>query len=211
MNISRTRTSRSDHCSEGARHVCRVLRLDRGGVSRMPIAYILHARSLQRFHPVPMGCPRRFSAISSAHKTNQQMQNLSDEFGGLVLAISRAFIERTRLIGASRSMRAATNSAFGTSVIPLATPSATFNCVFPLERMRELEAARRHRRTRRSRVQLHGRNLFGAQSSRRTRSANRGRAQARARRRFLSRACLTDMPSVRWTDRARSRRGEQEC
>ena len=61
--------------------------------------------------------------------------------------------------------------------------------------------------TRRSRVQLHGRNLFGAQGSRRARAANRRRTQTRARRRFLPGARLTRLPSVRWTDRASGRRG----
>ena len=37
--------------------------------------------------------------------------------------------------------RAATNSACGTSAIPLRDAERDVNCVFPLERMRELEAA----------------------------------------------------------------------
>ncbi len=82
------------------------------------------------------------------------------------------------------------------------------NCVFPLERMRRLYAAAGviPAKTRRSGVQLHGWNLFGAQSPRRTRSANCRRAEARACRRLLPRPCMTRVPSVRWTDRTRCRR-----
>ena len=81
------------------------------------------------------------------------------------------------------------------------------NCVFPLARMREFEAAGRIGELADPAFSFHGRDLFGAQGARGTRAANRRRTCSAQRGRLLPGARLTRLPSVRWTDCPSGRSG----
>ena len=75
------------------------------------------------------------------------------------------------------------------------------NCVFPLERLRELEAEGGHRRACRPNLQLHGRHLLREEGQRRADAPLSGSPAGRPGGPPLAGADLTCVPSVRGTDR----------